>query len=199
MLKSDKIVVGDGSDGVFILRARHACIHKLGAHGFKLRLGLGHVHRGGHAAGKAPLGQVELPFQVGDRVREQLDLRIEAAQGKVVGSHLGVERETHVGCIGGAGLRVLARLLHGAADAAPEIRLPTGLTGDHEIAVGGGAAGRGQRPVGRNAVAADRGARGERGIEVGADRASPGPARPDRSPAPAATAHCWCRCALPGG
>ncbi len=62
MLKPDKIVVGDGADGVLVLRARHAHVDKLRAHGFKLRLRLGHVHLGGHAAGKAALGQVELAF-----------------------------------------------------------------------------------------------------------------------------------------
>ena len=68
MLKSGQIVVGERADGVLVLRARHAQVHKLRAHGFKLRLRLRHVHRGGHAAGKAPLRQVELVLEVGDRV-----------------------------------------------------------------------------------------------------------------------------------
>jgi len=41
MLKVGQIDGGDGSDGVLKLRARHADIHQLGVHGFKLRLRLG--------------------------------------------------------------------------------------------------------------------------------------------------------------
>ena len=41
-------------------------IDELGADGFKLGVGLRHVHFGGHAAFEPALGQVELVFEVGD-------------------------------------------------------------------------------------------------------------------------------------
>ena len=133
--EAGQVVIGERADGMLVLRARHAQIDELRADSFKLRLRLRHVHRGGHAAGESALGQIELMLEVGHRGRQQLDLGIEAAQSKIVGRHLRVQRQSHVRLIGGAGLRVLARLFHGAADAAPEVRLPAGLAGNHEVVV----------------------------------------------------------------
>ena len=45
-----EVVVGDGSHGVFKLRAPDAHIHKLRPYGFELGLGLFHVGGRGHAA-----------------------------------------------------------------------------------------------------------------------------------------------------
>ena len=58
--------VGDGADGVLVLSAGHAHIDELGANGFKLGAGLGHVDLGADAAGEAALGQVELVLEIGD-------------------------------------------------------------------------------------------------------------------------------------
>ena len=140
-------VVSESANGVLVLRARHTQVDKLRAHGLKQRLRLRDVHPGGHAASKTPLRQVELALEVGHGVGKELDLGIEAAESEIVGGHLRMERESHVGLIGGAGLCVLARLLHSAANAAPEVRLPTGLASNGEVAVGGGAARRSQRTM----------------------------------------------------
>ena len=60
-----KFAVGDGADGVLVLGARYADVDELGAHGFKLRVGLCYVHIGGYSAGKTALGEVELALEVG--------------------------------------------------------------------------------------------------------------------------------------
>ncbi len=126
---------------MLILGASHAYVDQLRAHGFQLRPGLGHIHLGGYSAGEAALGQVELALQVGDGGLQQLDLGVQAAQFKVVGGHFGMEAQVHVGHLRGAGLGVLTGRFYGAADAAPEVRLPTGLAAESEIAVGGRLAG----------------------------------------------------------
>ena len=48
-----------------------------------------------------------------------------------------MKAEVDVGLVGGAGLGVGAGSLDGAADAAPEVRLPTGLAGERQVVVGG--------------------------------------------------------------
>ena len=130
--EAGEIEVGDGADGVFVLGAGHADVDELGAHGFKLGAGLGHVGFGADAAGQEALGEVELMFEVGDGRFEQLALGVEAAQLEVVGGHLGMKAEVDVGLVGGAGLGAGAGGFDGAADAAPEVRLPTGLAGDRQ-------------------------------------------------------------------
>ena len=55
-----------------------------------------------------------------------------------VGGHLGMKAQVHRGHVGGAGLGVGAGGFHCAADAAPEVRFPTGLTCEHEIAISSG-------------------------------------------------------------
>ena len=89
---------------------------------------------------------------------------------EVIGGKLGVKAESDVGLIGGAGLSVGAGGLDGAADAAPEIRLPTGLGGKHEIVIGGGFAGCVGGAVLRDMFARDGGSGRERGEERGARR-----------------------------
>ena len=66
---------------------------------------------------------------------QQLDLGVEAAQFEVVGGQLGVQSEIDVGHVGGAGLGVGAGGFDGAADAAPEIRLPARLAGELKVVV----------------------------------------------------------------
>ena len=62
-----EIVAGDGSDGVLELSAGDAEVDALGADGFKLGAGLIDVGSGADAAGKKPLRQIELAFEVDDR------------------------------------------------------------------------------------------------------------------------------------
>ena len=66
---------------------------------------------------------------------------------EVIGGHFSVEAEVDAGHIGGAGLGVFVGLLDGAANAAPEVRLPTGLGINGKIAVTGGLGGRVVGPV----------------------------------------------------
>ena len=130
-------VVGDGAHGVLKLGPSHAHIDELGAHGFELGLGLGDIGLGGHAAFEAALGQIELAFEVGDGALQQLDLRVKPAELEVIGGHLGLQREVHVGHVGGVGLRGFARGLHAAPDFAPEIGLPPGLAAQDQVVVVG--------------------------------------------------------------
>src|ERR1035437_11108917 len=145
--KLGEFQVGEGADGVFVLSASHTHVDPLRAHGFQLRAGLGYVGFGADAALQAALGQVELVFQVGNGSVEQLDLGVEAAQLEVVDGHFCMKAEVDVCTVGGAGLGVGAGCFNGAADAAPEVRLPTGLAGELKVALGGGVGGGGGEAV----------------------------------------------------
>ena len=138
---------------MLVLGASHAHIDALGAHGFELRASLGHVGLGADSAGKTALGQIELVFEIDDGRVEQRDFGVEAAQLEVVGGHLGMEAEVYVCLVSGAGLGVGAGGFNGAADAAPEVRLPTGLAAHRKVAVCGGFARRVVGTVGRNLLA----------------------------------------------
>jgi hypothetical protein len=156
---------------VLVLRARHAHVDELGAHGLELRLRLGHVDLRRHAARETLPRERELLLEIGDRIGEQPDLGVEAAQSEIVGSHLGVQSQIHAGEIGGAGLCVGARLLHGAADAAPEIRLPARLRTQNKVVGVGGAGGAGlveERLVGGNFLRRIGNAAVHGGKEIGA-------------------------------
>ena len=54
--EAGEFAIGDGADGVLVLGARYAYVNELGAHGFKLRSGLGYVHIGGYSAGRDGAG-----------------------------------------------------------------------------------------------------------------------------------------------
>jgi len=76
-------------------------------------------------------------LQVGDGGIEQLRFGVQAAKLEVVGGHLGVQAQVHAGKVRGAGLGVLTGGLDGAANAAPEVRLPACLAANHQIVVVG--------------------------------------------------------------
>ena len=104
----------------------HLDVHKLSAHSLELRLRLGHVHVRGDAALQPAFGQVELPLQVRRRcASSRSDLRVEPAQLEVVCGELGLERQVHVGQVGGGGLRVLARLPRRCGGSGPRNRAPS--------------------------------------------------------------------------
>ena len=88
---------------------------------------------------------------------------------KYVDGHLGMKAQVDVRHVGGAGLGAGAGGLDGAADAAPEVGLPTGLAAKNEVVVIGGLAG--ERKRARSAETLLRAAErpgGERGKEGGA-------------------------------
>ncbi len=129
MLKSGQVVIGDGADRVLKLRASHAHVDQLRPHGFELGLGLGHIHPRGHSAFEAPLGQIELVLQIGNRRLEEFDLRIEAAQLEVVRRQFRLQRQSSKLAMSAALACAVARAgLDVAPDATPEIRLPSGLS-----------------------------------------------------------------------
>ena len=129
------------------LRAGNANVNVLCLYAFVLGFGLSDVDVGGDSALEAHLGEVEV-VQVGDDgVVEELLLGVEAAEFEVVQGEFGAEAELDVGEIGGAGLSIGARLLDGAADLSPEVRLPENLTGESEGVVGE-AFGRARRVIG---------------------------------------------------
>ncbi len=140
---------------MLVLGAGNAEIDQLGADGVELGLSLGHVGFRADAAGKEALGQVELIFEVGDSGLEQLDIGIEAAELEVVGGHVGLEGQVDVGHVGGAGLGVFASGLDSAANATPEVGLPTGLALKEQIVVIRRCVVCGERPVGRVFVMRD--------------------------------------------
>ena len=136
-----QLQIGNSANGVLILGAGHAYVQQLRAHCFQLRPGLGHIGLGADSAGKEILGQIELVLEVGNGSGEQFGLRIQAAQLEVVGGHFGVEAQVYASHLRGAGLCVLAGRLDGAADAAPEVRLPACLAGEQKVVIAGGFAG----------------------------------------------------------
>ena len=152
---------------MLVLGASHAHVDALGAHGFELGAGLGHVCLGADSAGKATLGQIKLVFEIGDGSVEQRDLGVETAQLEVVGGHLGMEAEVYVCLVSGAGLGVGAGGFDGAADASPEVRLPTRLAAQRKVAVCRGFTRRIRGTIGRNLFALGANSGRECGVESG--------------------------------
>ncbi len=71
---------------MFVLGALHSHVDGLGLRGFKLRLRLRYFHLGGQPAVVTVGGQIQR-FLVGDHGGvQQLLLRVQPTQGKVVGS-----------------------------------------------------------------------------------------------------------------
>ena len=70
-----------------------------------------------------------------DGVVQQLLLRVQPAQLEVVHRKLGAKTEFYICQVRGGGLRVGARLLHGAADVAPQVGLPCRLPGSGQVVV----------------------------------------------------------------
>ena len=78
-----------------------------------------------------------------------------------------MKAQVNVRLVGGAGLGVRAGGLDGAADAAPEIRLPTGLAAQQKIVVVGGFGGGIVGSVGRNSLALGGNSGRKRGKKAG--------------------------------
>ena len=87
------------------------------------------------AVGDLRAGVGQLAFQVGDGGFQQFGFGIETAELEVVCGHFGVKGQIYDGHIGGDGLSGFAGGCDSAADAAPEVRLPTGLAGDLIVVV----------------------------------------------------------------
>ena len=111
-------------DRVLQLRALHAGIDRLGLSALQLRLGLHHVHLGGDARRVAIAGELERLIEGRGGIVEQLLLRVEHTQLKIVGSELGLRHEARRGEIGRARLRARRARFERTAQSPPQIDLP---------------------------------------------------------------------------
>jgi hypothetical protein len=129
------------------LCASHFYVNVLCSRLVQLGLCLGHIPIGCDAPMKSSYRQLEKALILLDGVVEQLLLRVLSAQLEVVHGELGAQTEIHIGKVCGGGLRVFARLLYGAADAAPKIGFPRRLPGNGDVGVTTAPDGSAERPV----------------------------------------------------
>ena len=93
--------------------------------------------------------------------------RVEAAELEVVLGHFGMQAEVGVGHVGGAGLGGCACAFDGAADAAPEVGLPSSLALEGEVVVAGDVSpGTKSGRLAETCCAVKPGPGGERGIKA---------------------------------
>ena len=109
------------------LRALHPRIDRLGLRALQLRLGLHQIDLRRDARVVSILREIERLLERRDGVLEQLPLRVQDAQLEIVGSDLRLRREARRREIRGACLCACFTRFDGAAQAPPQIRLPSGI------------------------------------------------------------------------
>ena len=116
-------------DGVLELGALHADFNRLRLGGLQLGLGLEHVRPRSNAAGVSIVGQVQRFLKVRGGCVEELSLRVEGSQLKIVLRQFDLGAEEGGFEIRGAGLRARLTRLHKAVNAPPDIYFPGDIDG----------------------------------------------------------------------
>ena len=111
----------------------------MGARGVEERLFLSDVEAGSDAAVVARVDEIEPLLECFHRAPQKSDLRIELAQGEIIGGKLRGENQANAFEVGGVGLIGGLRGFNGAAALADEIHFVAHREGEHIAVLRNGA------------------------------------------------------------